>query len=85
VRRLPALFLVGNAKVLKDEYVKEICEKKKLRRMKVSIEEKEAAFSLLSQGDLFFGDVLLDIVTSMTGKRTSGRNFCSWRKRRKSM
>jgi len=62
VRRLPALFLVGNAKVLKDEYVKEICEKKKLRRMKVSIEEKEAAFSLLSQGDLFFGDVLLDIV-----------------------
>jgi len=62
VRLLPAVFLAGNAKVLKDEYVREICEKKKLRRMKVSIEEKEAAFNLLSQGDLFFGDFLLDIV-----------------------
>lgn len=59
--RLPLVFLAGDAKVLKDEHVKGICEKKKVKRMKVSLEEKETAFNLLSQGGLFFTDVLLDI------------------------
>lgn len=58
---MPLVFLAGDAKVLKDEHVKGICEKKKVKRMKVSLEEKETAFNLLSQGGLFFTDVLLDI------------------------
>ncbi|WP_448522761.1 DNA polymerase III subunit delta [Pseudothermotoga sp.] len=59
---MPLVILIGDAKVLKDEHVKGICEKKKVNRMKVSLEEKEAAFNLLSQGGLFFNNVLLDIV-----------------------
>lgn len=75
MKPLPVLFLVGDAEVLKDEYVKEICEKKKLKRMKVSAEEKDVAFSLLSQGGLFFDGVLLDIVDFDDWKKDDQRRL----------
>lgn len=59
---MPVLFLTGDAEILKQEYVKELCVKMKAKRMRIEVEEKDLAFNLLTQVGFFFDSVVLDVV-----------------------
>lgn len=69
MKLLPVIFLAGDARILKDEYVENFCKKRRLKRIKVNAEEKDGAFNLLSQAGLFFDEVLLDVVDFDEWKR----------------
>lgn len=66
---MPVLFLTGDAEILKQEYVKELCTNMKAKRMRVEAEEKDLAFNLLTQVGFFFDSVVIDVV-----------DFDDWRK-----
>lgn len=59
---MPVLFLTGDAEVLKQEYVKELCTKMKAKRMRIEVEEKDLAFNLLTQAGFFFDSVVIDVI-----------------------
>ncbi|MCX7812189.1 MAG: hypothetical protein N2250_00825 [Pseudothermotoga sp.] len=75
MKLLPVLFLTGDAEVLKQEYVKELCMKVKAKRMRIEIEEKEMAFNLLTQSSFFLDNVLLDIVDFDDWKKDEQRKL----------
>lgn len=59
---MAVIFLSGDARVLKDEYVEALCRKKMLKKIKISLEESKRIPELVSQMGLFSKDFLIDVV-----------------------
>ncbi|AEH50457.1 DNA polymerase III subunit delta [Pseudothermotoga thermarum] len=67
--------LAGDAQVLKDEYVKNLCEKEKLQRIPVDSSQAEKAFAMLQQANFLIPNCLIDVVDFDDWKKSEKDSF----------
>ncbi|HEY8541034.1 MAG TPA: hypothetical protein VIL29_01520 [Pseudothermotoga sp.] len=71
---LNVLVLSGDARVLKDEYVKNIVLEKNLTRIKIDIDDAQRISEILSQNNLF-ASFLIDVVDYSSWKKEDQKQF----------
>ncbi len=72
---MPLVCLSGNAEVLKDEYVKNMCEREKLRRIALDSTQVEKAINMVRQADFLISNCLLDVVDFDDWKKADKEAF----------